>query len=205
VDPDGLSTCVDEKSGTIISATNDHDCGVYAYPTVDGQRVEGPGMLIGLTGTPGCFVSAPTNPDSIQISGQDNNYVGKNIHDYGSGFTYGDFKFSVPKTEVDLFSIPQFAFDTWARKKEGSLLTKDESNVQMGIGGIEMGLGFAEIFFTGGTQVQTGAYVMADGAIVFSQGQDNKKSTPFFHLANDFLCPNIQISNSDIQFVSPLP
>ena len=97
------------------------------------------------------------------------------------------------------------AFESWAIKKDGDLLTKDESNVQMAIGGVEMGLGFAGIFFTGGTQVQTGAYVMADGAIVYAQGSKNIKCTPFFHLAHDFVSPNVAIPNTKIQYVNPLP
>lgn len=92
--PTGLSTCVDEKTGTILSATNDNDCGVYAYPTVDGQRVEGLGLLTGLTGTPGYFVSTLANPGIIQISGQETNYIGQNINNYGSGFAYVDFNYS---------------------------------------------------------------------------------------------------------------
>lgn len=31
----------------------------------------------------------------MQIAGQEKNYIEKNIRDYGSGFTYGDFQFSV--------------------------------------------------------------------------------------------------------------
>ena len=91
------------------------------------------------------------------------------------------------------------------KKKDGEQLSADESNVQKIIGGVEMGLGFGGIFFTGGKQVLTGAYVMADGAIVFSEGSNNKKCTPFFHFANDFASPNIQIPNTKIQFVNPLP
>ena len=93
VDPSGLSTCVDEKTGIILSATNDNDCGVYAYPTVDGQRVEGPGLLIGFTGNSGYFVSENLNPGNIQIAGQEKNYIGKNISNYGSSFAYGDFNY----------------------------------------------------------------------------------------------------------------
>ena len=77
--------------------------------------------------------------------------------------------------------------------------------MQKVIGCVEMGLGFAGIFFSGGTQVQTGAYVMADGAIVLAQATNNLKSTPLFHLATDFLSPNIEIPNTNIQYVSPLP
>ena len=81
--------------------------------------------------------------------------------------------------------LKKSAFVSWAQKKDGEQLTKDESNVQMIIGGAEMGLGFVGIFFTNGTQISTGAYVMADGAIVFSEGNNSKKCTPFFHFAND--------------------
>ncbi len=95
VDPSGFSTCVDEKTGIILSATNDNDCGIYAYPTVDGQRVEGPGLLIGFTGNSGYFVSENLNPGNIQIAGQEKNYIGKNISNYGSSFAYGDFQFTV--------------------------------------------------------------------------------------------------------------
>ena len=72
-DPDGLSTNVDEETGCIISAVNDNDCGVYAYPITDGQRAEGPGLLIGMTGTPVFFVSNIKNDRDIQIPGQDKN------------------------------------------------------------------------------------------------------------------------------------
>ena len=46
---------------------------------------------------------------------------------------------------------------------------------------------------------------MADGAIVYSAGMDKKKSTPFFHLANDFANPAIAIPDTEIYYVSPLP
>ena len=106
IDPLGLSTSVDEKTGIILSATNDNDCGVYAYPTVDGQRAEGPGLLIGLTGTPGYFASIPANPGNIQIVGQEKNYIGQNISNYGSGFAYGDFQFLPPKEEMIGNALP---------------------------------------------------------------------------------------------------
>jgi len=109
IDPTGLSTCVDENSGIILSASDDRDCGVYAYPTVDGQRVEGSGLPNGLTGTPGYFASSPTGPRDIQIPGQDKNYIGKNINDYGSGFTYGDFRFTLQKEGVIGVPLP----NTW--------------------------------------------------------------------------------------------
>jgi RHS repeat-associated protein len=204
-DPNGLSTCVDEKTGTIISAANDNDCGVYAFPTVDGQRVEGPGFPIGLTGTPGYFAPATPNTGNIQISGQDTDYIGQNISNYGSGFAYGDFQYETPINNANNVTFTPSTFSTWAHKKEGDFLTQDEANLQMAIGGVEMGLGFAGIFFTGGTQVQTGAFVMADGAIVLAQGSNKIKCTPFYHLANDFLSPNIAIPNYKIQYVSPLP
>ena len=106
MDPTGLSTGVDENTGTIISASDDGDCGVYLYPTVDGERVEGPCFLMGLTGTPGCFASFSSVGSDVFIS-----YIGLNIGDFGSGFTYGDFCFSSPKQEMIGYASPNI-FET---------------------------------------------------------------------------------------------
>ncbi len=96
-DPTGMSTDVDEKTGTILNAQYDGDNGVYAFPTYNGERCEGPGLLIGLTGTPGYFASS------------DSNYIGQNISNYGSGFAYGDFQFSIEKEEIIGYALP----NTW--------------------------------------------------------------------------------------------
>ncbi len=97
------------------------------------------------------------------------------------------------------------SFKTWMRKKSGDDLTDGEAKVQKIISSGEMFLGFCGIFFSGGKTVQSGAYLMADGAIVYSAGMDKKKSTPLFHLANDFANPAIAIPDTEIYYVSPLP
>ncbi len=132
-DPTGLSTSVDEKTGTILSATNDNDCGVYAYPTVDGQRVEGPGLLTGLTGTPGYFVSTPANPGNIQISGQETNYIGQNINNYGSGFAFGDFNY--------------YNLDSTIQNTVSANVKKEDHHLRNGL--LEIGAGLAICVLTG--------------------------------------------------------
>ena len=65
VDPDGLSTQIDEDTGIIISGNNDNDCGVYAVPTVNGERVAGPLNKVVYTTRPDYAVNPPT-PASVQ-------------------------------------------------------------------------------------------------------------------------------------------
>ena len=106
---------------------------------------------------------------------------------------------------ADLMNTTTNEFATWISKEDGAPLSRGESTCQKIVGIGEMLLGFGGIFFTGGKAVQTGAWVMADGAIVFSGGMDNEKVTPFLHLGNDFANPAAKMPNANIYYVSPLP
>ena len=106
---------------------------------------------------------------------------------------------------ADLMNTTTNEFATWISKEDGAPLSRGESTCQKIVGIGEMLLGFGGIFFTGGKAVKTGAWVMADGAIVFSGGMDNEKVTPFLHLGNDFSNPAAKIPNANIYYVSPLP
>lgn len=204
MDPDGLSTGVDEETNEIISASDDDDCGVYLFPTVDEKRVEGPGFLIGFTGTPGYFADKEKPCVSPNIDIVDNSFLGKNIYDFGEFYFFGDFSFLISNTmesSSDLESI----LSSWREKKDGDELTSEEAEMQKIMGCIEMVVGFGGIFFTKGICLQSGAFVMADGAIVASASIKNQKCMPFVHMANYFQNPSMKIPNSKFHFASPLP
>lgn len=97
------------------------------------------------------------------------------------------------------------AWNSWKEKPKGAILTAEESLIQEIAGGVEIVVGFLVMFATGGYGVQTGAFMMADGAIVFSEGQNGEKVRPFEYFTNFFVNPHIDIPESDIDFVSPLP
>lgn len=205
IDPDGKNTGIDENTGRIISASDDQDCGIYLYPSIDGQRVIGPGFLIGITGTPGYFVRNKQSNMKLHIVGGQN-FMGNKLYNYGSGFLYGDFKFFAPEQKLKApIDMLMNTYITWKSKTDGEILTDAEVKLQKAFGTSEMILGFAGIFFTEGKCLQTGALVMADGAIVFSKSDQHQKCEPFFHLANDFQNPCISLPNSNVPFVVPFP
>lgn len=79
-------------------------------------------------------------------------------------------------------------------------MTAEESLIQEIAGGVEIVVGFLVMFATGGYGVQTGAFIMADGAIVFSEGQNGEKVRPFEYFTIFFVNPHIDIPESDIDY-----
>lgn len=59
VDKTGLSTIIDENSGTIIAGIDDNDYGVYSVPTLNGERIEGPANKVGFTTRPDFAINPP--------------------------------------------------------------------------------------------------------------------------------------------------
>jgi hypothetical protein len=125
------------------------------------------------------------DPKSLQVGETVTDYSNPKVLQDTNQNTYTNDSVKKSNLQKPILNEPKDknVVQSWWSKKVGEQLTDAESKLQFAIGTTEMiggpiaGIGLCEA--TAGQSFILGMYVMADGAFMITEAQDNKKAYPF--------------------------